>query len=286
MYLVHRMAESNNISIGMNGRFFPNNWRPALDEITFAHNHHFTALQFPGKEEGLNAEHLDVDARVIRDALARAGITAVMEILLRVDHTGRTAAGRTPLEVLQSNLYAITSLPCPYVHWHLVPLEPMDQAVVTALEEQLIPQFAAGIAHAQNHGFRLGFEHNEPDLLLFGTPLSCQRALEATPGLSFVWDFNHTIPDHIGAFQALVPRMSMLHVSDTPLPEVNYHLPLGLGTIDLVDYCRALRRGNFRGPAILEIGGLPKSGGYGRDTDVALIDSATQLRRANEVSLQ
>lgn len=280
------MNQPNTISIGMNGRFFPNNWRPALDEVAFAHAHDFTALQFPGKEDGLNAEHLGTDADVIRDALSRAGIIAVMEILLRVDSAGRTAAGRTPLDVLHANLPAITSLPCQYVHWHLVPSETMDQAMVRALEAHLIPEFAAGVALAQNHGFRLGFEHNEPDLLLFGTPQSCQRALEAIPNLSLVWDFNHTIPDHIKAFQALVPRMSMLHVSDTPLPEVNHHLPLGLGTINIVDYCRALRRGNFRGPAILEIGGLPKSGGYGRDTDAALIDSAAQLRRANAVSFQ
>ncbi|HEX8551957.1 MAG TPA: TIM barrel protein [Abditibacteriaceae bacterium] len=274
----------NTISIGINGRFFPSNWRPALDEIAFADAHGFTALQFPGKEEGLNVEHLGADVLAVRDALARAGITATMEILLRVDHTGRTAAGCTPLEVLHANLAAITSLPCPYVHWHLVPSVPMDAAVVAALEAHFIPEFAAGVALAQHRGFRLGFEHNEPDLRLFGTPLSCQHALEAVPNLNFIWDFNHTIPGHITAFQALVPRMSLLHVSDTPLPEVNHHLPLGLGSIDFAHYCHALREGSFVGPAILEIGGLPKSGGYGRDTDEALIDSAIRLRRANDAS--
>jgi sugar phosphate isomerase/epimerase len=74
--------------------------------------------------------------------------------------------------------------------------------------------------------------------------------------------------------------MSMLHVSDTPLPKVNYHLPLGLGSIDFPLYCQALQRGNFTGPAILEIGGLPKSGGYGRDTDAALVDSLQRLAAA------
>jgi sugar phosphate isomerase/epimerase len=84
----------------------------------------------------------------------------------------------------------------------------------------------------------------------------------------------------------MIPRMSMLHISDTPLPEVNYHLPLGLGTVDLEGYGRALEESGLHGPAILEIGGLPKSGGFGRDTDTALIDSRHRLekaiRRSNE----
>ncbi len=80
---------------------------------------------------------------------------------------------------------------------------------------------------------------------------------------------------------ALIPRMSMLHVADTPLPEVNHHLPLGEGSVDLADYCRALRQGGFAGPAILEIGGLPKSGGFGRDTDAALVASLRHLRAVN-----
>jgi sugar phosphate isomerase/epimerase len=98
--------------------------------------------------------------------------------------------------------------------------------------------------------------------------------------LCFVWDFNHTTPEDLPAFLALMPRMSMLHVSDTLLPEVNYHLPLGLGTVDFAAYCQALRTGGFHGPAILEIGGLPKSGGYGRDTDTALQDSRQRLQQA------
>jgi hypothetical protein len=44
--------------IGFNGCFFPNNWRPARKEIAFARAYGFTALQFPGKEEGLDSTHL------------------------------------------------------------------------------------------------------------------------------------------------------------------------------------------------------------------------------------
>jgi sugar phosphate isomerase/epimerase len=97
------------------------------------------------------------------------------------------------------------------------------------------------------------------------------------PGLGFVWDFNHTAPEQLAGYLALTGRMTMLHVADTPLPATNHHLPLGLGTIDFAAYCRALRERDFRGPAILEIGGLPISGGYGRDTDEALGESLRQL---------
>lgn len=71
--------------------------------------------------------------------------------------------------------------------------------------------------------------------------------------------------------------MQMLHVSDTRLPAVNDHYPLGMGAIDFAAYCGAVRSRDFDGPAILEIGGLPQSGGYGRDTDAALVDSLHRL---------
>lgn len=102
--------------------------------------------------------------------------------------------------------------------------------------------------------------------------------LDAVPGLHFVWDLNHTPPDELKAFQTMTSYLSMLHVSDTPLPEVNHHLPIGLGNIDFVGYFDHLVRAGFHGPAILEIGGLPKSGGYGRDTDEALIESLRRLQ--------
>ena len=45
---------SLNLLIGMNGRFFESNWRPALNELSFAASAGFKAIQFPGKEEGLS----------------------------------------------------------------------------------------------------------------------------------------------------------------------------------------------------------------------------------------
>lgn len=135
-----------------------------------------------------------------------------------------------------------------------------------------------GLATA--HGFRFGFEHNEPRICLCATPERCAAILDAVPGLGFVWDMNHTAPEHLRGFVALTPRMTMLHVSDTRLPTVNDHYPLGMGAIDFPTYCRAVLRGGFDGPAILEIGGLPHSGGYGRDADAALTDSLQRLQAA------
>lgn len=274
------MNISHTIDVGFNGRFFPETWRPALQEIAFAKTHGFTAIQFQGKPEGLAPGHLGGEFEAIRDALQQAKVLAVMEIVVRMDADGRTESGRTPLEILMANLPAITALPCRYVHWHVVPFEPLDEVEGRRLEEQLLPELSAAVALAQEQHIRFGFEHNEPSIGLFSTPEACTRALEFVPKLGFVWDFNHTIPEHRSGFQSLISRMSMVHVSDTPLPEVNYHLPLGMGKVDFDGYCRALISSGFSGPAILEVGGLPKSGGYGRDTDEVLIDSMRRLTQA------
>lgn len=277
------MHAGSNLRVGLNGRFFPNNWRPALDEIAFAQLHEFGAIQFPGKVEGLGAAHLGANLETIGAALQAAKVMAVMEILVRVDAEGKTEHGQTLLDVLHANIAAITCLGCQYVHWHAVPRESIDAQAIADLEAMMLHEFADGVAVAAIHGFRLGFEHNEPALGLFGTPAACAHALEQVPGLSLVWDINHTVPEQMPGFEALIERVSMLHVSDTALPEVNHHLPLGMGTIDYGAVCRTLRERGFRGPAILEIGGLPKSGGFNRDTDEALVDSRRRLTLANAV---
>lgn len=48
------------------------------------------------------------------------------------------------------------------------------------------------------------------------------------------------------------------------VPVMEIGLPLGLGTVPFAAYCRELRARGFRGPAILEIGGLPASGVWAR----------------------
>jgi hypothetical protein len=42
----------------MNGRFFPATGVPAFQELIFAEQNKFAAIQFQGKEDGLQAEHL------------------------------------------------------------------------------------------------------------------------------------------------------------------------------------------------------------------------------------
>jgi L-ribulose-5-phosphate 3-epimerase len=266
------------LQIGLNGRFFPSNWRPARQEIAFAERHGFAAIQFPARPGGLKDEHLGDALATVRKLLQAAKLTPVMEIVVRLVEDNRTVAGQTPLEVLRDQLPAITTLGCVAAHWHLVLDYWADAPTSRRVEEALWPQFAEAVTLAQAEGFRFGIEHNEPTLFPFDTSAACRAVLEAVPGLHFVWDTNHTTPSELPHFLELTPRMSMIHVSDTLLPEVNYHLPLGLGNLDFAAYCRALETGGFSGPAILEIGGLPKSGGYGRDTDEALVDSLARLR--------
>ena len=72
------------ISIGMNGRFFPNNWRPATTEIQFAQKAGFTAMQFIGPANGLGEARLGADFETVAACLHEAGITAVMEIPITI----------------------------------------------------------------------------------------------------------------------------------------------------------------------------------------------------------
>jgi sugar phosphate isomerase/epimerase len=92
------------------------------------------------------------------------------------------------------------------------------------------------------------------------------------PSLGLVWDLNHTRPEDRDRFLALRERFTLVHVSDTPLPETNHHLPLGRGNVDY-----GVVRDLDDVPVVLEIGGLPHSGGPGLDTDEALLDSRERL---------
>jgi sugar phosphate isomerase/epimerase len=275
------MTASSNLQIGLNARLFSTNWRPVLQEIEFAATNGFAAMQFPGKEEGLAAEHLGDEIKAVRRALDQAGIVAVMEIMIRVDARGYSALGHTPLEILAANLSAIGGLHCRCVHIHFVPLPTVAPTQLPKLETLLIASLDTAAGLGKEWGFRFGLEHNERVVGLFSSPQSCAKTLAVLPQLAFVWDINHTHPEDLLPFAALLPRVSMLHIADTRLPETNEHLPLGMGNVDFAHFCRLLRAGNFHGPAILEIGGLPKSGGYDRDTDAALIDSLHRLQAAN-----
>lgn len=271
---------SPSIAIGMNARLFPANWRPIRHEIAFARQIGCTHIQVHGSERGADSAYFGESPGSVGNALAVHGLSATMEIVVRLRANGRTAGGATPLEVLRANLPAIDALGIRHVHFHFAPGEYLTSDRLRALEGALIDQLAAAAALARRHGFTLGLEHNEPDVPLFAELEPIIMALESVPDLGFVWDLNHTPPDELGVWMDLAPRMTLLHVSDTPLPEVNHHLPLGLGSIDFSARFHALHSAGYTGPAILEIGGVPKSGGFGRDTDDALADSAARLRGA------
>lgn len=263
------------IRLAMNGRFFPGNWRPAAQEIAFAHSAGFCGIQFNGERDGLAAARLGQPLDEVQQQLAAAGLEAVMEIVVRVGRNGRTEEGYTPLDVLRHNLPAISALYIRAAHWHLVLTEEIAAAEMPRFEESFFPQLAAAVEDARQVGCVFGLEHNSADspLPFFSAPDRMAMALTAVPGLGLVWDFNHTPLSQVEAYQALTPRMSMLHVSDAPLPHLNYHWGFGRGHIDYAAYLQQLIADGFAGIAVLEIGGTPWSGGFGQDSDAALIQS-------------
>lgn len=275
---------SPRLPIGLVGRFFPSNWRPPAEEIRFASQEHFSVIQVRNSHPGELEAELRAPLDEVADALARSGVEAALEMLLRVDGDGRTQSGDSAAAALARNLPAIATLGCRWVHLHLV-LQDLRDAGDSSLEPKLLAHLAQAAALAKSEGFAFGIEHNPPYELLFADPEACARLLDETADIGFVWDVNHTPPEDLQAFERLLPRATLVHCSDTPLPETNHHLPLGLGTIDVRGRMAALRAAAFVGPVVLEIGGLPRSGGYGRDTDAALKDSRDRLLEAWAYSL-
>ncbi len=252
----------------MLGRFFPGNWRPPADEIRFAAASGFGALQIRSDRPGELDADLRADPSEVGRVFAEAGVEPVVEMLLRLNEFPSIA------DALRSNLRVLAELGARRVHIHPVPgARDVD---VPELERRLPDLFAAAVSMAHDEGLILGVEHNARAHRLLIEPEACATLLAAVPGLSFVWDLNHAEPHQAAAFAALSGRLSLVHVSDTPLPTTNHHLPLGRGNVDFSPLA------GIDVPLVLEIGGLPESGGPGFDTDDALRESLDRLRRAVE----
>ena len=243
----------------MLGRFFPLNWRPPVDEIRFAAEHGFDALQIRSDRAGEIGTDLRADPRVLGLAFAASGVEPVLEML--VFHHGEPG---TIAAALRANLPAIEQIGFRRVHVH--PVGPADAA------SRLADEFEEALEIAQEAGLTFGVEHNAVGHRLLVEPASVHALLDAVPGLHFVWDLNHTRAEDVASFVSLRDRLSLVHVSDTPLPETNHHLPLGRGGIDFSVVA------DLDVPLILEVGGLPISGGPGLDTDDVLLDSLARLR--------
>jgi L-ribulose-5-phosphate 3-epimerase len=243
----------------MLGRFFPLNWRPPVDEIRFAAENGFDAIQIRSDRAGEIGDDLRADPRVVGLAFAASGVEPVLEML--VFHLGEP--GTIPL-ALRANLPAIEQIGFRRVHVH--PVGHDDAAPLLADE------FEEALEIAQGAGLMFGVEHNAVGHRLLVEPASMHELHDAVPGLHFVWDVNHTRAEDVASFQRLRDRLSLVHVSDTPLPETNHHLPLGRGSVDF----SVVRDVDV--PLILEVGGLPISGGPGLDTYDVLLDSLARLR--------
>lgn len=252
------------MDVGMLGRFFGRltggNWRAPEQELRFAAAAGFDTLQIRSDRAGEIEDELGVDAATLGGLFDEIGIEPVLEMLVR--HDGQRGA---LARALHANLAAIDAIGVLRVHIH--PVGPSEAAPL------LHDDFAEALEVAEGAGLIFGCEHNAPGHRLLVEPDEVEALLDAVPGLGFVWDMNHTRPEHTARFLALRERFTLVHASDTPLPETNHHLPLGRGTVDFsplenIDDV----------PVILEIGGLPISGGPGFDTDEALLDSLETLR--------
>ena len=248
----------------MLGRFFGRltggNWRPPSQELAFAAAAGFDTVQIRSDRPGEIEDELGVDPETLGALFDDGGLEPVLEMLVR--HEGEPG---TIARALRANLQAIEAIGVLRVHVH--PVGPSEAAPLLAAD------FAEALTVAEDAGLLFAVEHNAPGHRLLVEPDDVEALLEAVPGLGFVWDVNHSGSDDVARFLALRERMTLLHVSDTPLPETNHHLPLGRGSVDLAPV-----RTFEDVPLILEIGGLPHSGGPGLDTDEALLDSLELLR--------
>ena len=127
------------IHLGMNGRFFANNWRPAAEEFAFARQVGFQAIQFAVRDEGLSPTKLGDSFAATAARLVDANLTAVMEMVVAVESNGKNRQGQTPVDILQANLPAIRALAIDAVHWHFVPAQKMTVSETRQLEERLRP---------------------------------------------------------------------------------------------------------------------------------------------------
>ncbi|HVU77576.1 MAG TPA: TIM barrel protein [Gaiellaceae bacterium] len=254
------------MDVGMLGRFFNRhtggNWRPAAQEIAFASSAGFDTLQIQGRRPGELEDELGIDAAELGALFDDAGVEPALEMLVR--HEGEPG---TFARALRANLAAIDAIGFLRVHIH--PVGGPEGL------PHLVDDYREALAVAEDAGLVFGAEHNAPGHTLLVELDDVERLLEAVPGLGLIWDINHTRPEDVERFLGWRERITLVHVSDTPLPETNHHLPLGRGSVDL-----SALRGFDDVPLVLEIGGLPHSGGPGLDTDEALLDSLAVLRAA------
>ena len=248
----------------MLGRFFGRltggNWRPPEQELRFAAAAGFDTLQIRSDRAGEIEDELGIEASALGALFDELGLEPVLEMLVR--HEGKAG---TFARALRANLEAIEAIGVLRVHVH--PVGPSEAAPF------LQDDFAEALEVADAAGLIFGVEHNAPGHRLLVEPDDVEALLDAVPGLGFVWDLNHTRPEHVARFLALRERFTLVHASDTPLPETNHHLPLGRGSVDF-----SVLRGIDDVPVVLEVGGLPVSGGPGLDTDDVLLDSLARLQ--------
>ena len=200
--------------------------------------------------------------RALRRRRPRAGARDARASRGRARHARRA---------LRANLAAIEAIGFLRVHIH--PVGAGRGGAATAS-----PTSREALEVAEDAGLILGVEHNAPGHRLLVEPdamrVAPRRACRAS---AFVWDVNHTPTEHAAALPGAARADSRLvHVSDTPLPETNHHLPLGRGNVDF-----SVLDGIEDVPFILEIGGLPafRRPGPRHGRGAARLARAAQIRQ-------
>jgi sugar phosphate isomerase/epimerase len=123
--------------IGMLGRFFPGNWRPPADEIRFAAENGFDALQIRSDRAGEIGEELRCDPVDVGRVFAETGVEPVLEMLVRLNSPPSIP------DALRANLPVLAAFGCRRVHVHPVPgAAGID---VPELERRLPELFASAV---------------------------------------------------------------------------------------------------------------------------------------------
>ena len=253
------------VDVGMLGRFFGRltggNWRPPAEELAFAAAAGFDTVQIRSDRAGEIEDELGVDPETLGALFDDGGVEPVLEMLVRHDGEPGTIA-----RALRANLAAIERDRCsPRAR---PPGRPERGGA--AARRPISPRRSTV---AEDAGLIFGVRAQRAGAPAARRPDDVEALLDAVPGLGFVWDVNHTRPEHVTRFLALRERIHararLGHAApgDEPPPSARPR------------QCRLqpVRTPRRRAARSSRSAGLPPRGGRGLDTDEALLDSLDGL---------
>ena len=156
----------------MLGRFFPGNWRPPADEIRFAAENGFAALQIRTDRPGEIARDLRADLGEVGRVFSETGVEPVVEMLLRLsDYPSMPASAREPGGARRARLPSRARPPGARRAGHR-----------RGELEQDLPTLFGRRSTGDGDGLILGVEHNAREHRLLVEPETCAALLADVPG--------------------------------------------------------------------------------------------------------